>query len=253
VTDWTPPSGSPVELPHAPVSSGWDDRHAKGPFGLGFRPPFTDHSALDLTSSPKLPLDGLAITSLVLGLIGGAVFSLGFGVAALLRISRGTRRGKSLAIAGMSLSLVWVMVLVGVIAFYAGKQPTRSADGSIGTRGQISPMSLRLGDCVAVPRILTATRVQSLAAMPCSVQHNGQVFTILQADPGPYPGESQLKARALADCAKASAVFLGNVPSLLHVVAFIPPKGRWALGDHAERCLLVDREQDITGDIRSHA
>jgi Septum formation len=145
------------------------------------------------------------------------------------------------------------MVLIGVIAFYAGRQPTRSADGSIATQGQIAPMALRLGDCVAVPRILTGTLVPSLAVMPCSLQHNGQVFTILQADPGAYPGEPQLKAHALADCTKAATVFLGNVPSLLHVVTFVPLQSRWALGDHAERCLLVDREQDITGDIRSHA
>jgi hypothetical protein len=55
-------------------------------------------------------VDGWAITSLIFGILGGWILGLGFGIAALQRIAAGRRRGRGLALAGVSLSVAWIVV-----------------------------------------------------------------------------------------------------------------------------------------------
>jgi hypothetical protein len=57
----------------------------------------------------RRPVDGFAITSLIFGLIGGFLFSIGFALAAFRRIGQGRRRGRPLAIAGLILSAAWIL------------------------------------------------------------------------------------------------------------------------------------------------
>jgi hypothetical protein len=196
------------------------------------------------------PVDGFAITSLITGLLGGVLLSVGFGIAALRRIRRGKRRGRGLAIAGLSLSLAWTMVYGVVIAYRLGREPARNTTGAVTREGQIAPADLRTGDCVQVPRVLSGTYT-TVTVVPCAQPHNGQVFTTLQAREGPYPGDAALQSMALDDCKAAEVSFLGTNQTLLHVVAYFPPEQGWSLGRRDEHCLLVDRAKDITGDIRS--
>jgi hypothetical protein len=199
---------------------------------------------------PRPPVDGFAIASLILGLFSAVPLSVIFGIAALRRIRRGERRGRGLAIAGLSLSLVWTIAYVGVITYHLGREPVRNTTGTITRQGQIPPGQLRTGDCVRVPRVLTGV-IRTLTVVPCAQLHNGQVFTTLQAPDGPYPGQSGTQDTALNDCSAAAPAFLGASQSLLNVVAFFPGAAGWNLGHREERCLLVDRAKDITGDIRS--
>ena len=67
------------------------------------------------------PIDGYAITSLVFGILGGWLFGLGFGFAALRRIGRGVRRGRGIAIAGIWLSAIWIAVYAIVVPLYLRK------------------------------------------------------------------------------------------------------------------------------------
>ncbi len=196
------------------------------------------------------PLDGFAVTSLVLGLLSGVVFSVGFGIAALRRIGRGERRGRGLAIAGIALSVMWTIVYVGVFAYHSGRQPARDTSGTITRQGQLSPVELRTGDCLRVPRELNGV-IHALTVLPCAQPHNGQVFTILQAPDGPYPGNVELQTAALNACAMAAPSFLGTDHTLLETVAFFPSEKGWGLGSRDEHCLLMDRAKDITGDIRA--
>ena len=202
--------------------------------------------------SARPPVDGFAITSLITGLIGGVLISVGFGIAALVRIRQGTRSGTGVAVAGLSLSAVWVVVLIATIAFGAGRAPDRATDGTVTRAGQVPVSNLRTGDCVHVPRVLTGDMVNA-DLTPCSQLHNGQVFTVLRASVQVYPGDTQLRTRALDDCQGALQSFLGRSATRLHIVAIFPNLRAWNLGDRYETCLLVDRQQDITGDIRADA
>jgi hypothetical protein len=69
---------------------------------------------------PPRPTSGLAITALVLGIIGGAIFAVLFGHLALNDIKATGKDGRGMAIAGLVLGYIqtafWVLVIIWVIA-----------------------------------------------------------------------------------------------------------------------------------------
>ena len=95
------------------------------PFGQQIPPPpppapqphlFPGHGQATLQATPKV--DGLAVASLVLGIVWvywiGSILAIIFGAVALRRIKRsqGWRTGKGMAIAGLVLGIVGVAILV---------------------------------------------------------------------------------------------------------------------------------------------
>ena len=65
---------------------------------------------------PARPTSGLAITALVLGLVGGAILAVIFGHVALNDIRKTGKDGKGMAVAGLVLGYVetafWILGLV---------------------------------------------------------------------------------------------------------------------------------------------
>ena len=60
---------------------------------------------------------GMAIASLVFGIIGGSLFAIIFGAVALGQIGKDPNlSGKGLAIAGIILGVLWMIILVIIIA-----------------------------------------------------------------------------------------------------------------------------------------
>jgi hypothetical protein len=213
--------------------------------------PFPSGYQAAIAAPPKSSWSGYAITSLVFGVLGGIPLAIGFGIAALRSRHRLARRGSGMAVAGLGLAAGWLLILTaGVIPLLAHKSPSRSG-GAINATGQISPADLRNGDCVEVPRVFNGP-VASLQAGPCSTPHNAQVFATFDAAPRSYPGTTTLTKTGLADCQGRAGSFLGKSDTLLEVVVFVPNSTRWALGDRAEHCLLVNPSGDITDDIRHH-
>lgn len=83
--------------------------------------------AYEPAPAPRLPkVDGLAIASLVLGIVWaywiGSILAVIFGAVAIKRIneSQGWRTGKGMATAGLVLGLVGVATLILVILAAAG-------------------------------------------------------------------------------------------------------------------------------------
>jgi hypothetical protein len=67
-------------------------------------------------SATRLRTDGFAIAALVFGILGVWILGFGFGIAAVRRINRGVRGGRGLALAGIWLSVAWVIVIVLAIS-----------------------------------------------------------------------------------------------------------------------------------------
>jgi hypothetical protein len=73
---------------------------------------------------PPRPTSGLAITALVLGILGGAIFAVLFGHLALNDIKTTGKDGKGMAIAGLVLGYIetafWALIIIIFIAAAAG-------------------------------------------------------------------------------------------------------------------------------------
>jgi hypothetical protein len=69
-----------------------------------------------LAPGMKRRIDRFAITSFICGIIGAVVFAIGFGVAALRRLTRTTDRGRGFAVAGLWLSAAWIVA--AAVYFY---------------------------------------------------------------------------------------------------------------------------------------
>ena len=101
---------------------------------------------------PKPGTNGFAIASFVLGLLGGVLLSVIFGIVALSKIRHQPQRGKGLAIAGLCLSGVWVVGIVAVLVVNAQTASQRSAaTGQITKNGHLGVLSLQAGDCFQNP------------------------------------------------------------------------------------------------------
>jgi hypothetical protein len=163
----------------------------------------------------------------------------------------------------LPLVLTWVVLVIATAALggfvFVHVNSTRTKpvtrNGTVTRQGQLSPSALQVGDCTELPPLSlgTSTTIASVDVLPCSQSHNAQVFSIVQSSETGFPGDDALTQQGLQDCQDQLPAFLGTAETALHIVDFVPSEAEWDNGDRSERCLLVDRAQDITGDIRPHA
>jgi hypothetical protein len=71
---------------------------------------------IDYVVIPPRPTSGLAITALVLGILGGAILAVIFGHVALSDIRKTGKEGRGMAVAGLVLGYIetafWVLIIV---------------------------------------------------------------------------------------------------------------------------------------------
>jgi hypothetical protein len=154
------------------------------------------------------------------------------------------------------LSGIWLIAIAALIAYAVGRTPDRDASGTVTHQGAISPVDLRVGDCVKVPGFTAGSdpkEVDELTVVPCAQAHNGQMVALVQSTDTSYPGSSQLTDEAQRDCVGPAQDYLGKPTTRLDLVTFVPDQKLWNSGERGERCLLVDSLENITGDIRPHA
>ena len=170
----------------------------------------------------------ITITTLIV--IGAAV------IAGIMYASRGDTKGASAAAPN------------GVQIQSAGPSLATSAvtvPGSV----PVEPRDLQVGQCAEFPVI--SGRIRTLSVLPCTSQHNAQVYWIVASTDATFPGDDQMKTEGLNLCHAQIAPFLGVSETPLHYVELSPIQSQWTAGNHLIDCLLVDRVQDFTGDIRT--
>ncbi|RDI53362.1 DUF4190 domain-containing protein [Nocardia mexicana] len=155
--------------------------------------------------------NGLAIASLVLGIIGGVCgLAAVFGIIALVQIKKTGQRGKGFAIAGLALTAVWVAV--GVIGFVAaaGSSEQRDASGEVTSGGSESVSRLREGDCVG--GMEDGKRMTSVTVSPCEQAHDGEIIAQFDLPRGAWPGEPAVAQQAEEQCSTKIEQALANSP-----------------------------------------
>jgi hypothetical protein len=200
---------------------------------------------------PRKPgTNGFAIASLVFGLIGGVLLSVIFGILALVQIRKQPQGGKGLALAGLTLSGLW-LALIGVVAVIAILTAAeRDRSGDITSGGSVAVEDLAVGDCV---NELTDTgEINELPAVPCAEPHDGEVYAIFDL-PGPkWPGEQSVTDQAERSCSDKLEPYVADKADLksLELYFLHPTEQSWRLGDHGVTCIALDSKGKLTGSLR---
>jgi MFS family permease len=200
----------------------------------------------------KTGTNGFAIASFILGLIGGALLSVIFGVIALSQLRRRQQGGRGFAIAGLVLSGLWVLVLAGAIISAALLSANRaSANGQITKSGNVSIFSLHVGDCFQNPSGNSQLSVTGVTAVPCSTAHNAQAFAAFSATGASYPGNAKLLREASRGCQSRESGDLdrSKLTSTMSLHFLFPEQQSWADGHRRVTCLVVDSAPDLTSSL----
>ncbi|BBX18975.1 DUF4190 domain-containing protein [Mycolicibacterium duvalii] len=169
-----------------------------------------------------------AIVSLVFGLIGGVVISLACGVVGLIK-SKEYGRGRGMAIAGIVLSVVW-MVGVGVAIVIFGVFGTST--------GNVTATDVAEGDCLA--EIPEGDRVLRVQTVDCAQPHAGEVFAVLMVPDGEFPGDAAIAAYS-ENCAPELESYAPSAVTDDSVQLYVlyPTEETWADGDRAVTCIAT--------------
>ncbi|HEX6871244.1 MAG TPA: DUF4190 domain-containing protein [Micromonosporaceae bacterium] len=198
--------------------------------------------------TPMLPgTNGLAIASLVFGLIGGVLFAVLFGVMALVQVRKRPQKGRGLAIAGLSAAGVWLLVIAGAIALGVASGADRNGSGEIVGSGRVTVDSLRPGDCISGVK---EGMVRSMTAVPCAEPHDGEVFALFDLAAGTFPGEVEVARLAEEGCTDRFDAYAadGGDYEELGLYYLTPTRTDW-LTDRSVLC-IASYSAPITGSIR---
>ena len=194
-----------------------------------------EHSTGTAVVEPRRGADGLAVTTLVLGIAGFLVITIPvaliLGVIAFARAGRQGRKGRGLAAAGLVLAVLWAAGLgAGVMtALNAPTGPERDSRGQINAPAEAAPDSLQVGDCVAeVAEGETAT----VKAVPCDRDASGKVFAIFTLKGEAWPGDADADQAAGDGCANRY-----QDDEDAEITFLRPTKEAWAQGDRRVICI----------------
>ncbi|MEU6522700.1 DUF4190 domain-containing protein [Streptomyces sp. NPDC046924] len=212
------------------------------PYGpYGFQPPAAGSA-----------VNGVAIAALVCGLLCFLpAVGLVLGLIALWQIRRRPERGRGMAIAGTVLSslglALWVLSLsTGAVAdFWEGFKE--------GARGN-TILVLEEGDCFDSPDGLVGWGIEA-DPVPCSQEHDGEVFALVTLPDGAFPGDDSLFDTADDRCYALQdgyAMDAWALPSDVDVYHITPSRDSWDHGDRTIICVFGNRDADatLTGSLR---
>lgn len=240
-----PPGPPPAGYAAPPGTPGQPPPYAPGGFAPGYPMP-----------PQRRGTDGLAITALVLGILGFLVLTpivaIVLGIVALGRIRRTRQDGRGLAISGIVLGAVWTLLLgFGIIAAVTSG-PDREPSGDVVNPGRFATEDLMVGDCVTDPPGGSVPRPSNaFAVVPCSQLHTGEVYAAVDLPDGPYPGAVEAERLAAVGCVDRIA---GYAPTAstdpgLTLAKTYPTEGGWNRGNRRVLCFAVT-EGATTGSLK---
>ncbi len=200
------------------------------------------------------PVNGLAIASLVLGVLCFLPgVGLVLGLVALRQIRRRGERGTGLAVGGAVLSAVglalWALLLAtgGAAEVWHGfKEGAR--DGAT--------ISLAEGECFDAPDGELSGETYDVDTVPCAGAHDGEVFASFRLPAGAYPGDDAVAETAEDRCWSLQNGYAMDgwaIPDDVDVYYLSPTEESWAAGDREVTCAFgsTDEGEDLTGSLRN--
>jgi hypothetical protein len=185
----------------------------------------------------------------VLGILGGILLSVIFGIVALVQMRTRPYRGKGMAIAGLVLSGVWVLGFATLILVAIVSGADRDSSGQLTEAGSVSAQQLRPGDCVK--DLKDGEDVLSVPAVPCAQPHEGEVFAVFALSGTTWPGDESVSQKAEEGCQDR---FQSYAPAAdfesLDLFVLQPTRQAWTRGDHEVTCIASDPAGKQTGSLR---
>ncbi|MFI1365388.1 DUF4190 domain-containing protein [Streptomyces griseochromogenes] len=251
-----PPSG-----PHQPEGPNQSPRppygqeplglpaHPQGSYGpSAYQPWAQGYSPYNRPAS----VNGFAIASLALGVVCCVPgVGLVLGLVALRQIRRRGERGTGLAVGGSVLSgiglALWALLLsTGSASDWEWFQQG-ARDGVTG--------SLVKGECFNAPDGELSGDTYGIDKVPCSGEHDGEVFASFSLEKGAYPGDDSVAGTADKRCyglQDSYAMDTWAVPDDVDVYYLTPTELSWSGGDRKVICVFGNATEgrDLTGSLR---
>jgi len=186
----------------------------------------------------------MGITSLVLGLVGGGLLGLAFGIGGIRAAKEGRANNRTLAIWGVVTNIVSPIVLLG-FALSVGNFGTAFNNNSV------SYDNLAIGDCVKEPGGYgdAGGELDSvyLSVIPCEEEHWGQVYFSAPIEASTYPGDAEVDAQSVAICESDGAY--DKVDSRfwpkMYYTSIVPTRSAWQ-HNHTVLCVLTSSDGPLS-------
>lgn len=207
-----------------------------GQYGM---PPMSPIQGNPYQQGPPQGTNGLAIASLILGILSMILFSVILGFVALRQIKERNQNGRGLAIAGIAISGAWVLLFgIGIVAaLMSDDEPDRDASGQVTTTTNVLPTKLKVGDCVE--SLQEDKNVTGLKLVPCSGPNGGEVYAIFTLPAGKWPGLTAVQTAAETGCSDRWDALKKQADKPSDIFYLHPIESGWRLGDRGTTCLVV--------------
>jgi len=193
--------------------------------------------------APRVPLEPLAVVSVVTGALALGPVAAVLGVLALRRTGARGTRGRWLAWTGLALGVVGTLVLVGVLVGTSlTARNARPLPPDVAAPRDAHARQLVTGSCLdALP---AGAEVDTVRVVPCNDPHAAQVVTEFAfEDAAVWPGQAAANARVAESCDLTQAERDAGV----RAVAWAPTESSWAHGDRLGLCLATTDAGKLTG------
>ncbi|WP_326565020.1 DUF4190 domain-containing protein [Amycolatopsis rhabdoformis] len=206
--------------------------------------------------------NGLAITSLVLGVVPvlkvlfgfalaipgiSLLLSVIFGVVALRQIRQTGDGGRPLALAGIGLSCAWVVVLF-ITAGASSESSSEDAAVNAVVNGGNSLFSAEQGECFTGYDKATG----DVTKVSCDVAHADEIYAVVPLpESDTYPGEESLATTSRQYCTTAQSGYFVDAekPADLVTAEYYPSAGTWQSQDHSVVCTLKAKSGLLTAPV----
>jgi hypothetical protein len=251
-----PPYGAPPG--YQPPPYGAAPAYGQPP---GYGPPPGQAYPTYAAPTPRKPLDGVSIASLVTGLCFGVLWpvALILSLFGFRRTRPGSRlRGRGFAVAGLVFGVLGLLATIAIglaVTIFVSSSTGQDTLGVIhGHRQLVSNLSR--GDCFEAPGSTTFSLLTSVAKQDCAGLHDAEVFQRVEDvrfDEGPsYPGRAALVVIATHACGENFAALRDSHPQEpgLQLVILVPTSTEWK-ADVALICGVRDTHGARRGSITS--
>lgn len=228
-----------------------------GPYGP---PPYQTWGQGYSPFNRPAPVNGLAIASLVLGVLCFVpAVGLVLGVIALVQIRKRGERGRGLAVGGAVLSTVGLVLWTLMLTTGAASDVWEGFKE--GARGSTS-LSVGTGECFDTPGGSLEGYTYDVDEVPCEGEHDGEVFAAFKLRSGTdypgdgYPGDTRVRDIADERCYKLQGEYAMDawaVPENVDVYYFTPTEDSWSIDDREVTCAFgnTDEHGKLTGSLRN--